>query len=39
MREYSFNALCKSGEWKLFTCTAANFTEARKLLDQFVAAN
>lgn len=39
MREYSFNALCKSGQWKLFTCTAANYTQARVLLDQFVANN
>ena len=39
MRTYKFTALCKSGEWKEFTCTAANYTQARLLLDAFVEAN
>ena len=37
--DYSFTILCKSGQTKLFTCTAPNFNEARQLLAAFAQAN
>lgn len=36
---YTFTVLCKSGETKTATFTAANFIEARQLLAEFVENN
>lgn len=38
-RSYTFTALCKSGKEKTTTFEAANFTEARKKLREFIEAN
>jgi hypothetical protein len=39
MRQYKFEVLCKSGEVKIFECSAPNFREARKLMEDFIQAN
>lgn len=39
MRTYTFTALCKSGEYKTTTFQAANYREARVLLDEFITNN
>jgi hypothetical protein len=39
MKNYKFEVLCKSGQVKVFECTAQNFREARKLLEDFIQAN
>lgn len=39
MKTYTFETVCASGAKKTFTCTAADFAEARVKLAEFVAAN
>ena len=39
MRTYTFEVVCRSGVSKAFICEAADFNQARTLLEQFVAAN
>lgn len=39
MRQYKFEVQCKSGIVKTFECTAPNFREARKLMEDFIKAN
>jgi hypothetical protein len=39
MKTYTFQVVCASGETRTFTCEAADFSQARVLLDQFAAAN
>ncbi len=39
MKTYTFEAVCATGTTKTFTCTAADFAEARVKLAEFVAAN
>jgi len=39
MNTYRFNALCKSGAWKEFTFTAANFRQARAMLSEAIENN
>jgi hypothetical protein len=39
MKTYTFEVVCASGVNKTFTCEAANFSQARVLLDQFTQAN
>ena len=38
-RTYTFNALCKSGEYKSTTFTASSYREARKKLQEFIESN
>jgi hypothetical protein len=39
MKTYTFDVVCASGTTKTFTCEAADFAQARVLLEQFSAAN
>jgi len=39
MKTYTFEVVCATGVTKTFTCEAANFAQARVMLDQFAAAN
>jgi hypothetical protein len=39
MKNYTFEVVCASGATKTFACEAADFSQARVLLEQFVAAN
>ena len=39
MRDYSFTALCKSGEVKTFNFQAENYLAARKKLQELIEEN
>ena len=39
MKTYTFEVVCASGTTRTFTCEAADFNQARGLLEQFAAAN
>jgi hypothetical protein len=39
MKNYTFEVICASGVTKTFTCEAADFSQARVMLDQFACAN
>jgi hypothetical protein len=39
MKTYTFEVVCASGVNKTFTCEAADFAQARVMLEQFAAAN
>jgi hypothetical protein len=39
MKTYTFEVVCATGVTKTFTCEAADFAQARVMLEQFAAAN
>lgn len=39
MKPYKFTAQCKSGEWKEFQFEAANYSAARKKLQELIEEN
>ena len=39
MRTYTFNALCKSGQYKQVTFQASGYKEARQKLSEFIENN
>ena len=39
LRDYSFEVLCASGEWRDFSFQAADFLAARKRLAELIEAN
>jgi hypothetical protein len=39
MKNYTFEVVCASGVTKVFLCEAADFAQARVMLEQFSAAN
>jgi hypothetical protein len=39
MKTYTFEVVCATGTTKTFTCEAADFAQARVMLEQFAAAN
>jgi hypothetical protein len=39
MKTYTLEVVCASGTTRTFTCEAADFAQARVMLEQFSAAN